>query len=81
MHACRAVGYPKKRNSGKGMVYVDCPSLPRLRAETPVSGFRRARTLWTRQAVPDDQQPAWDLFHWGGAVPTEFLGWESRKGP
>lgn len=42
------------------------------RALTP-TGFRRTRTLWTRQPVPDGQQPTWNLLHWGDPVPRALL--------
>jgi hypothetical protein len=38
------------------------------------SGFRRAATLFSKSPVPDDQQPVWDLFHWGDVIRGLFPG-------
>ena len=34
------------------------------------TGLRRTRTLWTNSPVPDDEQPVWDLLHWGAEIPS-----------
>jgi hypothetical protein len=34
------------------------------------TGFRRTSGLWMSSPVPDNDQPVWDLFHWGDAMPT-----------
>jgi hypothetical protein len=32
-------------------------------------GFRRTLTLWNDFPIPDNEQPLWDLLHWGDAIP------------
>jgi len=49
------------------VTFSDSPSL------TP-TGFRRTLTLWNDLPIPDDDQPVWDLLHWGDAIPTAVLG-------
>jgi hypothetical protein len=38
------------------------------------TGFRRTLTLWNNFPLPDDEQPVWDLLHWGDAIPDTVLG-------
>jgi hypothetical protein len=38
------------------------------------TGFRRTCSLWTDAPVPDVDQPVWNLFHWGEALPRAVLG-------
>jgi hypothetical protein len=38
------------------------------------SGYRRTLGLWNRSPVPDDEQPVWDMLHWGDAIPVAVLG-------
>ena len=33
------------------------------------TGFWRTRTLWNSNVIPDNEQPLWDMFHWGEAIP------------
>jgi len=33
-------------------------------------GFRRTLGLWTNSRVPGNEEPVWDLFHWGDALPS-----------
>jgi len=37
------------------------------------SGFRQTISLWSEVPVPDDEQPVWDMFRWGEAIPTKGL--------
>ncbi|HYK88555.1 MAG TPA: hypothetical protein VE398_07280 [Acidobacteriota bacterium] len=37
------------------------------------AGYRRTPGLWTNSPVPDDEQPVWDMLHWGDAVPVASL--------
>jgi hypothetical protein len=34
------------------------------------TGFRRTLSLWTTSPVPDNEQPVWDLLHWGDQLPS-----------
>jgi hypothetical protein len=38
------------------------------------AGYRRTLGLWTSSTVPDDEQPVWDMFHWGDPIPATVLG-------
>ncbi len=38
------------------------------------AGYRRTLGLWTGSPVPDDEQPVWDMFHWGDEIPSPLLG-------
>ena len=40
------------------VTFSDSPSLA-------ASGYRRTLTLWNSFRIPDDEQPLWDLLHWG----------------
>jgi len=40
------------------------------------TGFRRTLTLWNKAPLPDDEQPVWDMFHWGDPIPSEGLATE-----
>jgi hypothetical protein len=33
------------------------------------AGYRRTLGLWTNSPAPDDEQPVWDMLHWGDAIP------------
>jgi len=33
------------------------------------AGFRRTLTLWNDFPIPDEDQPLWDLLHWGDPIP------------
>lgn len=46
-------------------------------SDSPVltsTGFRRTLSLWNKSPVPDNEQPGWDMFHWGDAIPLALLG-------
>jgi hypothetical protein len=42
-------------------------------ATLTASGYRRTMGLWTKATVSDDEQPVWDLFHWGESLPSAVL--------
>jgi hypothetical protein len=31
--------------------------------------FRRTLSLWNSAPIPDEEQPVWDMFHWGDSLP------------
>ena len=35
-------------------------------------GLRRTTSLWTDKAIPDAQQPVWELMRWGDPAPPAF---------
>jgi len=35
-------------------------------------GFRRTKSLWTEDPVPDEEQPVWALFRWGDPPPPNI---------
>ncbi|MGH9682813.1 MAG: hypothetical protein ACRD4S_04280 [Candidatus Acidiferrales bacterium] len=37
------------------------------------TGFWRTLTLWNNKPIPDNEQPVWDMFRWGEAVPSTAL--------
>jgi hypothetical protein len=39
----------------------------------PLGGFRRTVTLWTDSPVPAEEQPVWNMFHWGDHIPSAGL--------
>ncbi|MGB8474434.1 MAG: hypothetical protein WCE61_10150 [Candidatus Acidiferrum sp.] len=41
--------------------------------EVAATHFRRTLTLWNNFPIPDDEQPVWDLLHWGDAIPTAVV--------
>jgi hypothetical protein len=41
---------------------------------TTASGFRRTLTLWNDYPIPDNEQPLFDILHWGDVLPTTVLG-------
>jgi len=49
------------------VTFSDAPTL------TP-TGFRRTLTLWNNFPIPDNEQPIWDMAHWGDAIPVAVLG-------
>jgi hypothetical protein len=56
--------------SGRKIWIVTLPDDATLTA----TGYRRTRSLWSKFPIPDDEQPVWDLFHWGDALPADALG-------
>lgn len=48
------------------VTFSESPSL------TP-TGFRRTLSLWNSTPMSDDEQPVWDMFHWGEALPSAVL--------
>jgi len=40
------------------------------------AGYRRTLGLWSTSTVPDDEQPVWDILHWGDTIPVTFPGKE-----
>jgi hypothetical protein len=36
-------------------------------------GLRRAESLWSSTAIPDEEQPIWDLIRWGDPLPPLFV--------
>jgi hypothetical protein len=48
------------------VTFTDDPTL------TP-TGFRRTLSLWSPSRLADKEQPVWDMFHWGDAVPSTGL--------
>ena len=34
------------------------------------AGYCRTLGLWNRSPIPDEEQPAWDLLHWGDKFPS-----------
>jgi hypothetical protein len=48
------------------VVYSDNPA-------TIETGIRRSLSLWSDSPIPDGQQPVWNLFRWGDALPTVLI--------
>lgn len=38
-------------------------------ASVTSKGLRRAMSLWSDKPAPDEEQPVWDLLHWGDPLP------------
>jgi hypothetical protein len=34
------------------------------------AGYRQTAGLWTSSPAPEDEQPVWDMLHWGDAIPA-----------
>jgi hypothetical protein len=43
-------------------------------AKQTARGFRRAESLWSGKATPDEEQPSWDLIRWGDPLPPLVAG-------
>ncbi len=37
------------------------------------TGYRRTLSLWNSSPIPDNEQPVWDLFHWGDPIPRALF--------
>jgi hypothetical protein len=48
------------------VTFSDAPSLTS-------AGYRRTLGLWTNSPAPDDDQPVWDMLHWGDGTPSAAL--------
>jgi hypothetical protein len=56
------------------VTFTDDPSLsPR--------GLRRVGSLWSDKATPDEEQPSWDLLHWGDPMPPLLKNQTSHTSP
>jgi hypothetical protein len=43
-------------------------------AKLTARGLRRAESLWSGKATPDEEQPSWDLIRWGDPLPPLVVG-------
>jgi hypothetical protein len=43
-------------------------------AKLTATGLRRAESLWSGKATPDEEQPSWDLIRWGDPLPPLLAG-------
>jgi hypothetical protein len=46
-------------------------------AKLTARGLRRAESLWSGKATPDEEQPSWDLIRWGDPLPPLAAGNQS----
>ena len=42
-------------------------------------GLRRTMSLWSDKPAPDEDQPVWDLLHWGDPLPPLAVGNQSSR--